>query len=281
MTKIEIRKALNAQILFCKLRPRYRCGIFVANKDKETMIYNYLFNTLTVYKHTRNKEFSSIEFPNGSVIKITQPNEFVRGQRYNGMIIDSNINDKVVTEIILPHLVSLTPYEFKDSPETTKMIIDKPSNRLYYCSICENDFKERKGNLMKVNVEREVDIERLLINLNEKSKCTSVGMAGYEVTVTKQLLRDAHDVIKQLIEDKEKTLKYKIDELFYMDHQCVELLNGRCVYLNGFHKIIGVDNKANAYYIQKLDYLNMEKLEDTEPFFVLEYVLDNSCQIKG
>lgn len=52
---------------------------------------------------------------------------------------------------------------------------------------------------MKVNVEREVDVNRLLINLNEKAQCKDPGMAGYEVTVSKQLLRDAHDVIKQFI----------------------------------------------------------------------------------
>ena len=56
---------------------------------------------------------------------------------------------------------------------------------------------------MKVKVEREVDIDRLLINLDEKSQCKNQGMAGYEVTVSKQLLRDAHDVIKQLIRQEE------------------------------------------------------------------------------
>ena len=55
---------------------------------------------------------------------------------------------------------------------------------------------------MKVNVEREVDLNRLLINLNEKSQCKNPGMAGYEVTVSKQLLRDAHDVISQFIKEK-------------------------------------------------------------------------------
>lgn len=144
MIGIEIRKALNTQILCCKIRQRYMCGIFVASKDKETMIYNYLVNTLVLHKSTRNKEFSSIEFPNGSIIKIMQPSEFVRGHRYHEMIIDSDINDKTIKEIILPKLVSLTPYEFKDSPETTKMIMDNPSNRLYYCHICEDDFKERR-----------------------------------------------------------------------------------------------------------------------------------------
>lgn len=56
---------------------------------------------------------------------------------------------------------------------------------------------------MKVKVEREVDVNRLLINLNEKSQCKDPGMANYEIIVNKQLLRDAHDVIKQLISQEE------------------------------------------------------------------------------
>ena len=55
---------------------------------------------------------------------------------------------------------------------------------------------------MKVNVEREVDLNRLLTNLNEKSQCKNHGMAEYEVTVSKQLLRDAHYVIAQFIKEK-------------------------------------------------------------------------------
>ncbi len=55
---------------------------------------------------------------------------------------------------------------------------------------------------MKVNVEREIDLNRLLINLNEKSQCKDPGIAGYEVTVSKQLLRDAHDVISQFIKER-------------------------------------------------------------------------------
>lgn len=52
---------------------------------------------------------------------------------------------------------------------------------------------------MKVNIERDVDVKQLLINLDSKSKCEPVGMAGYDVVVAKQMLRDAHDVIAQLM----------------------------------------------------------------------------------
>ena len=57
---------------------------------------------------------------------------------------------------------------------------------------------------MKVNIERDIDVEQLLINLDSKSQCKRVGMAGYEVLVDKQMLRDAHDVIAQFVKEKEE-----------------------------------------------------------------------------
>lgn len=62
---------------------------------------------------------------------------------------------------------------------------------------------------MKVNVERDIDVKQLLINLDSKSQCKSVGMAGYEVLVDKQMLRDAHDVIAQFMKERYgKTLAF-------------------------------------------------------------------------
>lgn len=62
---------------------------------------------------------------------------------------------------------------------------------------------------MKVNVERDIDVKQLLINLDSKSQCKSVGMAGYEVLVDKQMLRDAHDVIAQFMKERYgKTLEF-------------------------------------------------------------------------
>jgi len=55
---------------------------------------------------------------------------------------------------------------------------------------------------MKVNIEREVNLDWLLSQLDNKSQVHPDGMGGYEVRVDKQLLRDAHDVIKQFIKMK-------------------------------------------------------------------------------
>ena len=53
------------------------------------------------------------------------------------------------------------------------------------------------GVYMKVTVEREVNLDRLIEQLDVKSQINPDGMAGYEVVVDKQLLIDAHDVIVQ------------------------------------------------------------------------------------
>lgn len=55
---------------------------------------------------------------------------------------------------------------------------------------------------MKVKVEREVNLDWLLKQLDNKSQVHPNGMGGYEVRVDKQLLRDAHDVIVQLMNEK-------------------------------------------------------------------------------
>lgn len=64
---------------------------------------------------------------------------------------------------------------------------------------------------MKVNVEREVNLELLLRGLDEKSQIKPNGMAGHEVTVSKQLLRDAHDVIAQFMSER-PSLKIDLNE---------------------------------------------------------------------
>lgn len=59
-----------------------------------------------------------------------------------------------------------------------------------------------KETRIKVRVEREVSVERVLIELNERSLVNSVGMAGHTVTIEKQTLRDAHDLIVHLLETR-------------------------------------------------------------------------------
>ena len=111
---------------------------------------------------------------------------------------------------------------------------------------------------MKVNVERDIDVERLLINLNEKSKCSSVGMAGYDVTVSKQMLRDAHDVIKQLIKSNAKNQpKYKLGDKFFIDDNWYisPKYSGRAYGVFEIYKIDNSNIRGNGieYYLRFCD----------------------------
>lgn len=110
---------------------------------------------------------------------------------------------------------------------------------------------------MKVNIERDVDVNQLLINLNSKSQCKSVGMAGYEVTVDKQMLQDAHDVIAQFMKEKDheqkrlvknKNRKYAIGDIFYFN----ELVRcDRRLCLDGASLVTAVNE--NTYTIKDLN----------------------------
>ena len=127
---------------------------------------------------------------------------------------------------------------------------------------------------MKVNVEREVDLNRLLINLNEKSQCKNPGMAGYEVTVSKQLLRDAHDVIAQFMNKENIDPKYKIGQVFRIKDRAY-LSERRYMELDGLYQITEVENNNNEirYHIKNL--------KSKDIFGVTENFLNNNELLSG
>lgn len=127
---------------------------------------------------------------------------------------------------------------------------------------------------MKVNIERDVDVNQLLINLNSKSQCKSVGMSGYEVTIDKQMLRDAHDVIAQFMKEKDheqkdllknKNRKYVIGDIFYFN-KLVRCDRRLC--LNGTSLITAVNEKTYT----------IKDLNDNE-YIVFEDDLDSADMI--
>ena len=127
---------------------------------------------------------------------------------------------------------------------------------------------------MKVNVEREVDLNRLLINLNEKSQCKNPGMSGYKITVSKQLLRDAHDVIVQFMNKENIVPKYKVGQVFRIKDRAY-LSERRYMELDGFYQITEVENNNNEirYHIRNL--------KSTDIFAVTENFLNNNKLLTG
>ena len=126
---------------------------------------------------------------------------------------------------------------------------------------------------MKVNVGREVDLNRLLINLNEKSQCKNPGMAGYEVTVSKQLLRDAHDVIAQFMNKENIVPKYKVGQVFRIKDRAY-LSERRYMELDGLYQITEIKNNNEIRY-------HIKNLKSRDVFAVKESLLNNNELITG
>lgn len=125
---------------FCEKENIYDCGIYVTTEAKKEIVMNVIHNLF----HDTNKNVivkdnhceSLVKYPNGNIIMILPANDTARGQRFNGIIIDSNINREVVNTIILPHLI---PLKLENGTYSSS---DNPRDREYYCSISKSDVVE-------------------------------------------------------------------------------------------------------------------------------------------
>lgn len=98
----EILKAfLNKQIYRCVNNKYYTLGIFISNNNKFKLIdliLNEIFKQhyeKNIVKYQTTVENINIEFDNGSRIKCIIPTESCRGNRYNALAIDVNINSEI------------------------------------------------------------------------------------------------------------------------------------------------------------------------------------------
>lgn len=138
MITIDLIEALKKQINFCNSNENYKCGIWVTSKTKSDIVINVISNLIWNQKKTeiRNNQCeSSVRFPNGNFIKVVLANSTARGNRFNGMIIDSVVGKEVVDTVILPCLKSLFVENRYDNN-------DDPTDRMYFCDITKDDVIE-------------------------------------------------------------------------------------------------------------------------------------------
>lgn len=133
-------EALRNQMGFCETERNYRCGVYITTEVNKDIVMKVLNNLLTITNgnvEVRNNSYESfIRYSNGNMIRILQANSSVRGQRYNGIIIDSNINQETIDTIILPCLI---PLRLENG---TYNMNDDPRNRIHYCRINKQDVIE-------------------------------------------------------------------------------------------------------------------------------------------
>lgn len=126
---------------------------------------------------------------------------------------------------------------------------------------------------MKVRIEKDIDVDRLLINIESKLQCKSIDTYGHEVKVEKQLLRDVRDVIMELMKSRDEVPKYKIGQVFSINTD-IFLSRRRYMPVKGFFQVTDIKNEDGIrYYISRID--------GTDTFSVSEEVLDRSTPLIG
>lgn len=96
---------LKKQIEFCNQFERYKCGIFVRTKEQQIIVEKCIKNLTSNYGWAKHNRWESIAcWDNGSYIKILPVNDNIRGNRFNGAIIENEIDRDIVNSLIMPYL---------------------------------------------------------------------------------------------------------------------------------------------------------------------------------
>ena len=137
---MKLIEALQEQMRFCEREYNYKCGIYITTELNRDIVMKAIDNMLPAIGREveiRNNQCESfIRYPNGNMIRIVRANSGARGQRFNGVIIDSNVPQECINTIILPCLM---PLKLEDG---TYSRYDNPRLREYHCYISREDVIE-------------------------------------------------------------------------------------------------------------------------------------------
>lgn len=137
---MKLIEALQEQMRFCEREYNYKCGVYVTTELNRDIVMKVIGNMLPAIGREveiRNNNCESfVRYPNGNMIRIMRANSSARGQRFNGVIIDSNIHQEVIDTIILPCLIPLRLANGMYSGS------DNPRHREYRCYISKDDLVE-------------------------------------------------------------------------------------------------------------------------------------------
>lgn len=115
MIHTNLVQAARKQIDLCKNHSNYKCGIFVSDKEQYEIVLKVITNLLSGYsgiclRKSKYDAFAKWE-NNGSAIEIIYPNEYVRGQRYSGVIISNSLDKEIVNTLVMPFLIDYRDFK--------------------------------------------------------------------------------------------------------------------------------------------------------------------------
>ena len=108
MIHTNLVQALEKQIEFCNQYTRYKCGVFVRTKAQSEIVMECISNLLPdrINIQLRNYVWKlGCYWNNGNCIEVLPVNDSVRGHRFNGVIIENEIERNVVNSLIMPYLM--------------------------------------------------------------------------------------------------------------------------------------------------------------------------------
>lgn len=101
-------QALQKQIEFCNQYTRYKCGVFVRTKEQCEIVMKCISNLLLDLSNVQLRNYAwnlGCYWNNGNCITVLPVNDYARGYRFNGVIIENEIERDVVNSLIMPHLM--------------------------------------------------------------------------------------------------------------------------------------------------------------------------------
>ena len=104
-------QALEKQIGFCEQYERYKCGVFVRTQVQREIATKCISNLLSSFaqvQHRDSNHETRFWWENGSCITVLQVSDYVRGHKFNGVVIDGGIDRDVANYSIMPYLTTIT-----------------------------------------------------------------------------------------------------------------------------------------------------------------------------
>lgn len=108
MIHTNLVQALEKQIEFCNQYTKYKCGVFVRTKEQCEIVMKCISNLLLDRRNTQLKNYAwklGCYWNNGNCIEVLPVNDSVRGHRFNGVIIENEIERDIINSLIMPYLM--------------------------------------------------------------------------------------------------------------------------------------------------------------------------------
>lgn len=162
-------QALEKQIEFCNQYTRYKCGVFVRTKEQREIVMKCISNLLLDRSNTQLRNYAwklGCYWNNGNCIEVLPVNDSVRGHRFNGVIIENEIERDIVNSLIMPYLmvrIDSTGHKIEE--------FNNVKERIFTVDISESDVTESKSTGWQKNMlRRAVRVSSMFIDdLNVKS----------------------------------------------------------------------------------------------------------------